>query len=288
MSEPAQEGHSSVATAGTLLREARQARGVHLMALSASLKVAPGRLEAMEADRWHELPDAAYARALAHTVSRALGIDPQPVLRGLPAASRPRLESLDEGLDQPFRERATGSAPSVRRHRWSVVSLGLALALVVWWFLDHRAEPAPQGIPTGSGGVAPPPSPALAASALSDAPVPLSPSAAATTAATATPTATPAVTAAATVPAAAPSSASAAAPVLLISAQKSSWIELRDAQGQVALQRLLAAGEGIELRAPSPGTLTVGNAAGTLVMLGGRPIDLAAVSRENVARIELR
>ena len=104
MSEVSSTQPSPKPTAGALLRQARQARGLHLMALSASLKVAPGRLEAMEEDRWHDLPDAAYARALAHTVSRALGIDPQPVLSSLPAASQPRLETLDEGLDEPFRE----------------------------------------------------------------------------------------------------------------------------------------------------------------------------------------
>ena len=268
MSEPSQDNRQLGPTAGTLLREARQARGVHLTALSASLKVAPARLEAMEADRWNELPDAAYARALAHTVSRALGIDPEPVMRSLPAASQPRLESLDEGLDQPFRDRPAGSAPQRRRHRLSVVALGLVLALGVWWFLNGQVEPPPRALPTGSGEAAPAAPPALPASSAPTSGLP------------------PAVTAA--LPLAAGASASAASPSLLISATQASWIEIRDAQGQVALQRMLAAGEGIELRAPTPGTLTVGNAAGTLVRLGGQPIDLARVSRENVARIELR
>lgn len=268
-----QSDRDAPGTAGTMLRQARQARGLHLMALSASLKVPAARLEAMEADRWHELPDASYARALAHTVSRALGIDPQPVLRVLPAASEPRLETLDEGLDEPFREQTRPAGGMPRRLRWSVVGLGLVLALGVWWFLDARTDVPPRPVPAGPGEVVPP-APAAAPGA--------APGAGRTPPQAPAPTPAPGDVPA---PGASPSGSGA---TLVVAAQKPSWIEIRDAQGQVTLQRLLAGGEAIELQPPVPGTLTVGNAAGTRVVLKGQPIDLSAVSRENVARIELR
>lgn len=258
MSDQLQGSRPPDSTAGSILREARQARGIHLMALSASLKIAPARLEAMEADRWHELPDAAYSRALAHTVSRALGIDPEPVLRGLPAASQPRLESLDDGLDQPFRDRPTGAAPRLRRYRWSVVALGLVGAVLVWWFLGRWPDLQRAASTTTVGNLVSLPAPAASA--------PLPPPLAVASGASAT----------------------SVAPALRVAAQQATWIEIRDPEGQVRLSRLMAAGETIEIEGPSSGSLTVGNAAGTAVWVNGGVIDLSRIARENVARIELR
>jgi hypothetical protein len=47
-------------------------------------------------------------------------------------------------------------------------------------------------------------------------------------------------------------------------------------------------GEVIELPFVPPMSLTAGNAAATTVWLDGRPVDLSAATRENVARIDLR
>ena len=52
-------------TAGTLLRAAREKQGLHIAALAAAIKVSPRKLDALENDRWHELPDATFVRALA-------------------------------------------------------------------------------------------------------------------------------------------------------------------------------------------------------------------------------
>ena len=68
------------ATAGALLRQARQAQGMHIAVLAAAIKVSQRKLEALEGDRLDELPDATFTRALAQTVCRTLKIDPAPVL----------------------------------------------------------------------------------------------------------------------------------------------------------------------------------------------------------------
>lgn len=270
MSDPTPAEPSPTPTAGTLLRQARQARGLHLMALSAALKVSASRLEAMEEDRWHDLFDAAYARALAHTMSRALGIDPQPVLGGLPAAPGLREDALGTGLDQPFRDTPSlGGGRAVRR-RAGVVGLGLLLAVAVWWWLDSgRALGVPAaGAPAGTLRTVP-------QAPVGSATEPVAPGASAPG------------------PRASEAEARGAAPAagasaLRIVAAEPSWIELRDAQGQIRLARLLGAGEALELPlAPGLG-LTVGNAAATRVWVNGQAIDLSGVTRENVARLELR
>ena len=93
-------------SAGTLLRRTREHKGTSIAALATALKVAPAKLEALEADRLDALPDLAFARALAQTVCRHLQLDPSPVLAALPRPSgQQRLEQVAQGLNTPFVER---------------------------------------------------------------------------------------------------------------------------------------------------------------------------------------
>ena len=80
------------------------------------IKVAPRKLEALEADRYDELPDLTFTRALAQTVCRALKIDAEPVLAKLPpAGDRPKLGA---GRRRPERAvpRSAGQSRSRRVH----------------------------------------------------------------------------------------------------------------------------------------------------------------------------
>ncbi|UUZ68449.1 helix-turn-helix domain-containing protein [Polaromonas sp. P2-4] len=51
-------------SAGTLLRDAREAAGLHIATLAVSLKVPVKKLEALEQDRFDLLPDLVFARWL--------------------------------------------------------------------------------------------------------------------------------------------------------------------------------------------------------------------------------
>src|SRR6059036_2717399 len=86
-------------SAGSLLREAREAAGLHVATLAVALKVPVRKLEALEDDRYDQLPDAVFVRALASSVCRTLKIDAQPVLERLPQTATPRLVQLDEGIN---------------------------------------------------------------------------------------------------------------------------------------------------------------------------------------------
>ena len=112
-------------SAGTLLRNARQAQGLHIAALAASIKVSQRKLELLEADRLSELPDATFARALAQTVCRSLKIDPAPVLAALPQAPSYRLAGVDGGINTPFRDR-----PGHHQHEPN--RLALLMSPAVW------------------------------------------------------------------------------------------------------------------------------------------------------------
>ena len=155
MTEPAAVPAQRDASAGALLRAARERQGLHIAALAAAIKVPPRKLEALENDRYDELPDATFTRALAQTVCRTLKIDAAPVLAPAAAAPRPwRWSTVDGGLNAPFRERPGRAEPGLAGTAIRPAGAGprlvlLVAALVVYflppgWLVAGRAgAPAP-------------------------------------------------------------------------------------------------------------------------------------------------
>lgn len=83
----AQQGASAppvANSAGALLRQYREAKGLHISILAAALKVPNSKLVALEANRFEELPDLVFARALAMSVCRYLHVDSSAVLSMMP------------------------------------------------------------------------------------------------------------------------------------------------------------------------------------------------------------
>ena len=75
---------------------------------------------------------------------------------------------------------------------------------------------------------------------------------------------------------------------LVIRAHKESWVQVRDAGGRVLLQKALAAGESYSAEGSPPWRVVIGRADATEVIVRDQPMDLKAVSRENVARFEVK
>lgn len=270
---------------GALLRAAREKQGLHIAALAAAIKVAPRKLDALENDRWAELPDATFARALAQTVCRTLKIDARPVLELLPAPNAAALENAGAGLNTPFRDRPGREEPGVafgaiKPMVWAASAL--MVAAVVVYFLPEGLIGGGAPAPAASVPVAVAPAPTAAASAASAvALTPATEMAASAPAAAAVPVAVETVFAA-------PAAASAPAGPVLLRSSEASWIEARDGRGQLLISRHVQPGEGVGLDGPLPIRLTIGNASATQVFFRGQPVDLAPHTRNNVARIELQ
>ena len=73
-----------------------------------------------------------------------------------------------------------------------------------------------------------------------------------------------------------------------ISVTEASWIEASDLQGRPIWTRTLTPGEVVDLDGGAGVRLTIGNAAATQVRWRGQAVDLAAATRDNVARLELK
>ena len=93
---------------------------------------------------------------------------------------------------------------------------------------------------------------------------------------------------AATPLAAASIGAAVASGTVVFKAKGESWIQVTDARGGVPLRKLLAAGESAGASGPLPLAVTVGSVSATDVQVRGKPFDLAPVSRDNVARFEVK
>ena len=280
-------------SAGTLLREAREKQGLHIAALAAAIKVAPRKLDALEHDRWDELPDATFARALAQTVCGKLKIDPRPVLDRLPRAGTLALEPGHGGLNAPFHDRPGREEPglalaAVRPMVWAA-SLLMVAAIAVYFvpegLLKPRAAP-PAAVPTAAALPALPP--ALAASAAtvaadaaqaSAAPASAPPAELASSAAVETVFSSPQQAQADAVPPAGP---------VQLRASEASWVEVRDSGGRLLVSRTVLPGESLGLDGSLPLRLTIGNAAATQLAFRGQAIDLGPSTRDNVARVELK
>lgn len=67
-------------TIGRTLRDARTERGLELSEVERATKIRLKFLEAMEADRWEDLPGPAYARGFLEIYARHLGLDREEIL----------------------------------------------------------------------------------------------------------------------------------------------------------------------------------------------------------------
>ena len=256
-------------SAGGLLKQAREAAGLHIAALAVTLKVPVKKLEALESDRFDLLPDAVFVRALASSVCRTLKIDAAPVLQLLPQTSSPKLRQ-GAGINAPFRAPGDGPNPSI----WTQISrpavlagLILLVGALVLIFLPAsfvsdvgRAdavkpsvgdrEPAPSGMAVSS---------VLLTSAQ---------------------------------PIAAPGNPASAAlismGILVFSAKSESWVEVTDSRGQLVLRRILNAGEVVGATGALPLAVIVGRVDAIAVQVRGKGFDLSAVAKDNVARFEVK
>ena len=295
------------ATAGGMIRDARQTQGIDLASLATMLKIPLRRLDALESGRHDELQGPTFERALAQAACRVLKIDPKPVLALLPQHERNTLERVTEGINTPFRD-GQGSGgfevPAAMRPVVAIVAL-LVLGAIALLFVpaswvervkdqfaaspaasapaDAAAAPAPAASSTVIAPVEPPVASASAAVAPASAPVaspaastvPQSPAAVSATAAQGIDEVLAHVAAAPSIP-------------LQVVATADSWVEVVDAQGHTLLSRTVVAGESVGLDGALPMHVKIGNAGGTHLKLRGDNVDLTPWTHDNVARLEVK
>lgn len=290
MSEESQLLEEATASPWEGLRAAREARGLSVQEVSAHLKLAPRQIEAIERGDFSALPGAAFARGFVRNYARFLGLDSASFMASVVSPAPLPPAEIASRMTTP----SLGRMPSPGEGRYStlpVALLVLAIVLVLgagWYFRwfegrqdvallsgDSRAmvvvEEATPLLPESS---------ALAelveSSAVAGPVVPVEP-----------------VNVASAV--AVPQGVAVSMPVAVTAGARlvfefsgESWVEVRDVSGQLIFSRLNQAGSTQEVQGTPPLELVVGNAPLVRLSWRGKPVDLAPMTRGEVARIKLQ
>ena len=265
-------------SAGSLLRRAREAEGLHIAALAVALKVPVKKIEALEADRLHELPDIVFVRALASSVCRALKIAPEPILALLPLSSQPKLKAVESGSQASYRVKGLRSEnrlwDQLSRPYWlAIFLLVIGLTALIFWPVKPGSVTSAVSLPAVAESAVP--VPAATESAL---PLPVAGSPPVLDA-------DPTIGAAAKVIVAGSGSTTG---LLLLQASGASWVEVTDAKGVVHLRKTMSQGEVQGVSGVLPMGVVLGRAGVMAVRIRDVPFDLGAVSKDNVARFEVK
>ena len=303
---PQEVAPAAAVSAGALLRQARQAQGVALGDLAATLKVPVEKLQALEDEDWQRLPDVVFLRALAQTICRTLHLEAAPVLALLPQQKVTAL-APQGGLNAPMRERGVPSilATNTKHSPWPWVVLLLIVLggggyLGVQWMAPEWVRGVSTTVPAPSAPVGDSPLFSPAGPEESDGgnmgdgaqagEVPAVQAAALMQPALQEEEgAQPGFAAPAPAPVAqAEPAAASVSPVLRITAKGATWVQVLDAQQRLLIEKILQDGEVFSTSAPKPLTVAVGKADLATVEVNGAPFDLQAVARSNVARFEVK
>ncbi len=172
---------------GEHLRREREMRGVSLDEVAQATRIGTRFLEALENERWQELPGGVFNRGFLRSIARYLGLDEESLVAEYAQATNDKPQVAEWAPSA----REGGGAPRARGGRvlaWLTVVILLAGAVGGgWWVWNRYGEtlrtwnnPLPQ-VPSPK----PPAPPALGAEGSPQAPVAEGPGAAASSSATA-------------------------------------------------------------------------------------------------------
>jgi len=290
-SAESQDLHESASSAGPSVGQqlvaAREARNFSQLDVAQALKISSRQVQALESDDWAGLPGNTIIRGFVRNYARLLGLDSEPLMHALDGAPMPQSPRLD------FPEGTHATLPRqgrAERRDFAAVFSGVALvvlALLAYFFVPQdfwqsklndlaaarkATEVSAEKAEPQAAAVAPLPVEAPAAPAVgSTVAVP--------------PTEVPAE----------PQPQSQTAQLrpagtggsLQLSFAKPSWVEIRDAGGQVIFSQLNQAGSQRDIEGQPPFALVIGNATGVTLRYKGKVVELPQRRKDDVARLTL-
>jgi len=288
-------GASSGLGVGAALAAARQERGLGVAEVAQSLKFGVRQIEALEADRFEELPGGTFARGMVRNYARLLKIDPEPLLARLTGRfDAPDSNQLAARFSQPVPFSDAG-----RRSTFVYLGLSLAVLVVVAGVAYHwqrergasgqvivmkpKAErkhtPAPAAVEEAPPVEEKKPAEEKKVVAERKPPEQKKPAEEKTTAEPRKPP--PPIQ---TVAAAPPSGVHR---IVLRVETDEAWLEVTDASGRQIVSSLNQAGAERVVQGRGPFTFVIGNASHVRVEHNGREFDLKPYTRVEVARFTI-
>ena len=303
-------------TLGQALAAERERQGLSRTEIAQRLHMSAWQVEALESSDYARLPKGTFLRGFVRNYAKVLGIDAEGFLSQLaqtaPRGPAPGIVVPSQNIRfDPIGERL--SNPYVKAGGLAVVFIALGFAVMYWWLFIRPAPPAmakKETTPTAqniASAPIPPADPVVPVPAPSE---PLKPEVKAepkvevakpTPKTEAPKAAPPKVELARAEPpksdlsrVAATTSADAPAPVrgpndhtVKLSFRGESWVEIRDRNGRVLLQRVNTPGSEAEVSGRPPFAVIIGNAPDVKLTYDGREFPLEPHTRVAVARFTL-
>jgi len=268
-------------SAGVLLREAREARGLTADAVAASLKVSVKKIEAIESDRFDLLPDIAFARALTLSICRNLKIDASLILEQFPPITAHVLISDESGINTPFRASQDSSKYGALQTIFRPVGLLLIVLVIAGFVLLLSPLSSPKKTDVQD--------PALVLK--NSFPVPLPATSSDQSVASMAPSS---MVSAVSAPsnsvlkdAVSLDSPGATVRTIAFKSRGVTWVEVVDGKGVIQLRKTLTAGEEVGVTGSRPLVVVVGKADALEITVEGKPFSLVGIAKDNVARFEV-
>ena len=240
------------ARVGEELREARNALGVSLEDAATQLRINKRYLQALEEGRVKDLPGAAYAVGFVRSYATALGLDPDEAVRRFRDVSGTAVTKSGELV---FPE----PVPSRGIPTGILAAIGVAIALagyIAWYQWSGRGARVVDSVPPL------PPRLERAADATAPRETPTAP------------VVEPPAPAPAPVAAPPPPRIDPDKPRVVIRAKGESWVQIRDnTANRVITDRVLRAGETVEIPNRAGIVLTTGKAENLDILLDGQEVD---------------
>ena len=271
---------------GAVLANAREAAGLSVAAVAAQLRLSPRQIEALEADRYCDLPGAVFVRGFIRNYARMLKLDPVPLLHALEPA-------LDE--EAPLRVRETSGALPLSARRGParpLLFLFCAIVIVVmtaggYELWSRQKEQKSEAVAESTDARAAQstekpaenvqqPTPTVATT--TEAPVEIVPQ---------EPAAIESPRAAAPKPSVQQGAAKSRIARLRVQFNADSWLEVREHDGGLIYSGTGQAGSERVVEAVAPLSVVIGNANGVRITYNDQALDLSAYAARNIARLTL-
>ncbi|MEW9900194.1 RodZ domain-containing protein [Chitinivorax sp. PXF-14] len=291
---------------GRRLRAERERQSLDIDDIVSQLKLSRRQIEALEHDRYHDLPGTTFVRGFIRNYAKQLGLDAEPLLHQLETVLPREAEPVQQVSGPKLRLTVVPSYPSMPDAGSSKMVLGfIAAALVsgavVYYILRPAHEPELQmsepsqaqqsAVAVVSVPLATPApveaTPATAAPDASAAAAAPSDSPAEQSAQTVTPPAAPVAAAPTDVPAKVEPAPRGAGEIKLVF-EGEAWVDVKDGDDKRVVSRLFKPGSEEVVTGKPPFKLIVGNAAQVKLTYNGQPVDLTPKIKVNVARFELQ
>ncbi len=287
---------------GSMLREARENLGLTVADVAGQIKFAPRQIEALEADDFRNLPEAAFLRGFVRSYAKILKLDAESLLASMPSAKAAATELAPSSVDVPFpNEQANRQQNLVWLGAASVLAV-LVLGFAFWHYktpLKQAKEPtkelvkeqtnatlveAPVALPADAKIISEPL--VLKSSTIEPSvhPVPKSRSSEATssvketkTLASAHAAKTASAKAASHVPATVTMTSDRAGlkpEELRLVFGEESWTEIKDKDGKIISSQINPAGSELHVEGNPPFSMLIGHAASASLFYRGKQVDL--------------